>query len=71
MHAPYAPPVRAELTGSDRCHALGIETHGVLDLRRKRPDPCTRSLSRRDLMPPHTLDRGGRRASRREPRRWV
>jgi hypothetical protein len=35
MHAPYTPPVRAELTGSDRCHALGIETHGVLDLRRK------------------------------------
>jgi hypothetical protein len=35
MHAPYAPPVRAELTGSDRCRALGIETHGLLDLCRK------------------------------------
>jgi hypothetical protein len=33
MHA--APPVRAELTGSDRCCALGIETRGVLDLCRK------------------------------------
>jgi hypothetical protein len=38
MHAPYAPPVRAELIGSNRCTAPGVEASGsapVLDLCRK------------------------------------